>query len=72
MRIIFTALLISYYFLSTSQQLEVEGDIDVLGNKVTNVADPTLNQDVATKAYVDKTFNEKQLNAGLFWIPGRY
>lgn len=45
-------LLISCYF-SYGQQLEVEGDIDIQGNKVTNVADPIDDQDAATKAYVD-------------------
>ena len=33
--------------------LQIEGDTDWQANKLTNLADPTLAQDAATKAYVD-------------------
>jgi hypothetical protein len=38
---------------SLSSKLNIAGDIDVMGNKIINVATPTNPTDVANKAYVD-------------------
>lgn len=66
MRIDYKRFLIALALLQNSlllytQQLEVQGDVDVQGNKVTNVSDPTNDQDAATKAYVDALLAEIQL-----------
>lgn len=47
-----------------SQQLEVEGDVDVKNNKIRNLSDPADPQDAATKAYVD-AMSEILLDAGI-------
>ena len=47
-----------------SQQLEVDGEIDVKNNKIKNVSDPADPQDAATKAYVDQ-MSEILLDAGI-------
>ena len=67
--------------LTVSNNIEVDGDatfnggvfditgvasIDFGANKITNVADPTANQDAATKAYVDSS------NAGQLIYQGGY
>ena len=53
MKILFTALILLLTFAIQAQQLEIEGDVDVKNNKITNLAEPTAPQDAATKAYVD-------------------
>ncbi|MFH1725285.1 MAG: hypothetical protein ABII00_11790 [Elusimicrobiota bacterium] len=36
-----------------SSEINIDADLDIGGNKLTNLADPTANQDAATKAYAD-------------------
>ena len=53
MRIIISFLAIIFYFPTVSQQMILEGELDLSGNRIKNVASPVFEQDVATKGYVD-------------------
>lgn len=47
-------------------QISSAGDISVVNNqKITGVADPTNNQDVATKAYVDRAINLETISMAM-------
>ena len=44
-----------YSFVRRDGANTIIGELDVTGNKITNVGDPASNQDVAKKGYVDST-----------------
>ena len=50
-----------------SEKLDVNGNINLINNKIINVADPTSNQDVATKAYVDTVSGLGGIRSGVLW-----
>ena len=50
-----------------SEKLDVNGNINLINNKIINVADPTSNQDVATKAYVDTVSGLGGSGSGVLW-----
>jgi len=50
-----TASLVSGDYLFESGGAEFQHEIDMVGNQIKDMADPTLAQDAATKAYVDST-----------------
>lgn len=55
----------------TSKAIEANGVIDMMSNKIINVATPTNNNDAATKAYVDsKVAGEKRVKCEAFVFSG--
>ena len=66
------------YISAYSQGIKLNGPVSAENNPITNVADPTENQDAATKSYVDSNVNNSstnsllaQINANIQIVDGR-
>ena len=66
------------YISAYSQGIKLNGPVSAENNPITNVADPTEDQDAATKSYVDSNVNNSstnsllaQINANIQIVDGR-